>query len=245
MLLLFLVWEIIVSLPIAVLISGGGSNLQALIDKVEDGSLDVDIRMVLSNRAGALGLERAKKHSIPTCTLSHKDFGSREEFDGEMVRVLKDAGVEAIVLAGFMRIITPVFLCAFPGNIINIHPALLPSFAGAGGQTDAAEYGVQISGCTVHFVDEKMDHGAIIIQAAVPAIPGEDVEKLTKRILQVEHRILPQATKWLAEGRLSIEGRFVKLTPSKLVSSSDSKAEKAEIDIDFPCLINPPLEEGF
>ncbi|SDK38552.1 phosphoribosylglycinamide formyltransferase-1 [Maridesulfovibrio ferrireducens] len=224
-------------LPIAVLISGGGSNLQALIDKVEDGTLDVDIKMVLSNRAGAYGLERAKKHSIPTCTLSHKDYSSREDFDGEMVRVLKDAGVEAIVMAGFMRIITPVFLSAFPGKIINIHPALLPSFAGAGGQVEASEYGVQISGCTVHFVDEKMDHGAIIIQAAVPAMPGEDVETLTERILQVEHRVLPQATKWLAEGRLSLEGRFVKLASANVV--------KAELNADFPCLINPPLEEGF
>ncbi|WP_031481302.1 phosphoribosylglycinamide formyltransferase [Maridesulfovibrio frigidus] len=230
------------SLPIAVLISGGGSNLQALIDKVEDGTLDVDIRMVLSNRASAHGLERAKKHSIPTCTLSHKDFSSREEFDGEMVRVLKETGVEAIVLAGFMRIITPVFLGAFPGKIINIHPALLPSFAGAGGQADAAEYGVQISGCTVHFVDEKMDHGAIIIQAAVPATPGEEVQELAKRILQVEHRILPQATKWLAEGRLSVEGRFVKLAAAKVVSSSGSRFEANN---DFICLINPPLEEGF
>ncbi|MBI9112103.1 phosphoribosylglycinamide formyltransferase [Maridesulfovibrio ferrireducens] len=224
-------------LPIAVLISGGGSNLQALIDKVEDGTLDVDIKMVLSNRAGAYGLERARKHSIPTCTLSHKDYSSREEFDGEMVRVLKGAGVEAVIMAGFMRIITPVFLSAFPGNIINIHPALLPSFAGAGGQVEASEYGVQISGCTVHFVDEKMDHGAIIIQAAVPAMPGEDVETLTERILQVEHRVLPQATKWLAEGRLSVEGRFVKLTPANVA--------KAELNTDFPCLINPPLEEGF
>ncbi|OEU70942.1 MAG: phosphoribosylglycinamide formyltransferase [Desulfovibrio sp. S3730MH75] len=230
------------SLPIAVLISGGGSNLQALIDKVEDGSLDVDIRMVLSNRASALGLERAKKHGIPTCTLSHKDFGSREEYDGEMVRVLKDAGVEAVVMAGFMRIITPVFLGAFPGKIINVHPALLPSFAGAGGQVEAAEYGVQISGCTVHFVDEKMDHGAIIIQAAVPAIPGEDVETLTKRILQVEHRILPQATKWLAEGRLSVEGRFVEQVPA---GATPPNSAKSEMKIDFPCLINPPLEEGF
>jgi len=224
-------------LPIAVLISGGGSNLQALIDKMEEGTLDVDIRMVLSNRATAYGLERAKKHAIPTCVLSHKDFKSREDFDGEMVRVLKEAGVQAVVMAGFMRIITPVFLNAFSGQIINIHPALLPSFAGAGGQAEAVEHGVQISGCTVHFVNEKMDNGAIIIQAAVPAIPGEDVKTLSERILQVEHRILPQAAQWLAEGRLSTEGRFVKL--------GSAKVAKAELTPDFPCLINPPLEYGF
>lgn len=224
-------------LPIAVLISGGGSNLQALIDKVEEGILDVDIKVVLSNRAGAYGLERAKKHFIPTCVLSHKDFKSREEFDGEMVRILKKSGVQAVVMAGFMRIITPVFLSAFSGRIINIHPALLPSFAGAGGQAEAAEYGVQISGCTVHFVNEKMDNGAIIIQAAVPAIPGEGVESLSERILRVEHRILPQATQWLAEGRLCSEGRFVKLNPADV--------EKAELTADFPCLVNPPLEYGF
>ncbi|SMF27666.1 phosphoribosylglycinamide formyltransferase [Desulfovibrio gilichinskyi] len=224
-------------LPIAVLISGGGSNLQALIDKIEEGILDVDIKMVLSNRAGAYGLERAKTHSIPTCVLSHKDFKSREDFDGEMVRILKETGAQAVVMAGFMRIITPVFLNAFSGRIINIHPALLPSFAGAGGQTEAGEYGVQISGCTVHFVDEKMDNGAIIIQAAVPAMPGEDVDVLAKRILRVEHRILPQATQWLAEGRLRTEGRFVKLGLADVA--------KAEQDTDFPCLINPPLEYGF
>ncbi|NDV24388.1 phosphoribosylglycinamide formyltransferase [Desulfovibrio sp. JC022] len=223
------------SLPIAVLISGGGSNLQSIIEKMEDNILDVDIRMVLSNKADAYGLKRAEAYGIPTAALSHKDFGSREEFDAEMVRILKDAGVEAVIMAGFMRIITPVFLNAFPGKIINIHPAILPSFPGVDGQGDAAKYGVQLAGCTVHFVDEKMDHGAVVIQAAVPAYPGEDEDELRKRILKQEHRILPQAVQWLATGRLSATDRFVKL---------------AEADIELAktngfSLVNPPLEKGF
>ena len=223
------------SLPIAVLISGGGSNLQSLIEKMEDNILDVDIKVVLSNKADAYGLKRADAYGIPTAVLSHKDFGSREEFDAEMVRILKDAGVEAVVMAGFMRIITPVFLNAFPGKIINIHPAILPSFPGVDGQGDAAKYGVQLAGCTVHFVDEKMDHGAVIIQAAVPAYPGEDEDDLRERILKQEHRILPQAAQWLAEGRLSIEDRFVKL--------AEADVELAERD--GMSLVNPPLEQRF
>ncbi|CCO22765.1 phosphoribosylglycinamide formyltransferase [Maridesulfovibrio hydrothermalis] len=223
------------SLPIAVLISGDGSNLQVLINKMEERILDVDIKMVLSNRENAYGLKRAQAYGIPTCTLSHKDFSSREEFDGEMVRVLKESGVEAVVMAGFMRIITPVFLSAFPGKIINIHPALLPAFPGVDGQGDASKYGVRLAGCTVHFVDEKMDHGAIIIQSAVPASPGEDPEDLRLRILEQEHRILPQATQWLAEGRLRIDGRFVKL--------EEDDVELAETD--GTGLVNPPLEYGF
>lgn len=223
------------SLPIAILISGSGSNLQSLIDKKEQGVLDVEIKVVLSNKADAYGLIRAEAHGIPTAALSHKDYNSREEFDAEMVRILKEAGVQAVVMAGFMRIITPVFLNAFPGRIINIHPAILPSFPGVDGQGDAAAYGVQLAGCTVHFVDEKMDHGAVIIQAAVPAHPGEDVEGLRKRILDQEHRILPQATQWLAQGRLSIEDRFVKLAAADV--------ELAESD--YESLVNPPLEKGF
>lgn len=223
------------SLPIAVLISGSGSNLQSLINKMEDEVLDVDIKMVLSNRADAYGLKRAQAYAIPTATLSHKDFDSREEFDTEMVRILKDAGVEAVVMAGFMRIITPVFLNAFPGKIINIHPALLPSFPGVDGQGDAAKYGVQIAGCSVHFVDEKMDHGAVIIQSAVPAYPGEDPEELRARILKQEHRILPQATQWLAQDRLTMNGRFVEL--------AEAEVEFAEPD--GKSLVNPPLESRF
>ncbi|NDV25899.1 phosphoribosylglycinamide formyltransferase [Desulfovibrio sp. JC010] len=223
------------SLPIAVLISGSGSNLQSIIEKMEDNILDVDIKVVLSNKADAYGLKRAEAYGIPTAVLSHKDFGPREEFDAEMVRILKEAGVEAVVMAGFMRIITPVFLNAFPGKIVNIHPAILPSFPGVDGQGDAAKYGVQLAGCTAHFVDEKMDHGAVIIQAAVPAYPGEDEDELRERILKQEHRILPQAVQWLAKDRLSVEGRFVKL---------------AEADVDLAetdglSLINPPLEVGF
>ena len=223
------------TLPVAVLISGGGSNLQALIDRMEEGSLDVDIRMVLSNKEGTYGLKRAEIHGLPSCVIKHEDFDSRENFDAEMVRRLKKAGVEAIILAGFMRILTPVFLNAFPGGVINIHPALLPGFTGASAQADAAKHGVRISGCSVHFVDDKMDHGAIIIQAAVPAIPVVSAKVLGERILKLEHRILPQAAQWLAEGRLSVKKRFVSLAP----------ADKLPAEKGGGSLVNPPLEMGF
>ena len=204
-------------LPIAVLVSGGGSNLQSIIDRMEQSALDVDIRLVVSNKADAYGLERARKHNIPHKVLLHSDYATREAFDADMVKAINEAGVDrsgAVVMAGFMRIVTPVFLNAFENRVINIHPALLPSFPGAHGQPDAADYGVKISGCTVHFVDEKTDHGPIIIQAAVPALPGETGDALGPRILKLEHRIFPQALQWLAEDRLTIDGRFVRLEPS-------------------------------
>ncbi len=222
-------------LPIAVCVSGSGSNLQSIIDRIEDGTLDAEIRVVLSNRQGAYGLERAAKHGIPARVVEHTQFPSREEFDLEMVRIFKEAGAEAVILAGFMRILTPAFLNAFPDKILNIHPALLPSFPGVHGQGDAADYGVKLSGCTVHFVDEKMDHGPIIIQAAVPARPGEGGDELGARILKLEHRIFPQAIHWLAAGRLKIEGRHVRLMGS----------EEPKADIDGQWLANPPLEQGF
>lgn len=223
------------ALPIAVCVSGSGSNLQSIIDRIEDGTLDAEIRMVLSNKQGAYGLERAERHGIPTQVVEHSQFPSREEFDREMVGIIKKAGAEAVILAGFMRILTPVFLNAFPDRVLNIHPALLPSFPGVHGQCDAADYGVKLSGCTVHFVDEKMDHGPIIIQAAVPARPGEGGDELGARILKLEHRIFPQAIQWLAAGRLKIKGRHVRLE-----GSEEPKAETGE-----QWLVNPPLEAGF
>lgn len=225
------------TLPIAVLISGGGSNLQSIIDRMEAGSLDVSIRLVVSNDAGAFGLERAKKHGIETFVLDHKTVSDREKFDRRMIKVIKDAGAEAVALAGFMRLITPSFLAAFPQKVVNIHPALLPSFPGLHGQKQAAEYGVKMAGCTVHFVDERVDQGPIIIQAAVKAFPEDDEASLGERILKLEHRIYPQALQWLAEGRLSIEGRKVILTRgSKLPSEEQGGGE---------FFIHPPLEQGF
>lgn len=225
------------TLPIGVLVSGSGSNLQSIIDRIAEGTLDAEVRVVISNKSGAYGLERAAQAGIPTRVLQHGDYPSREEFDADMVSVLRDHGVKAVVMAGFMRIITPVFLNAFPERVINIHPALLPSFPGVDGQGDAAEYGVKIAGCTVHFVDEKMDHGPVVIQAAVPAQAGEGREELAERILKMEHRILPQAVQWLAEDRVALNGRHVHI--------KDQGRKKAEQEKDFPSLVSPALEEGF
>ena len=194
------------TMRLAVLVSGSGSNLQAIIDKAESGALDADIRLVLSNRADAYGLERARRHKVPCLALEHGGYASREAFDQAMVDAIRASGADTVALAGFMRLLTPVFLAAFPGRVLNIHPALLPSFKGAHGQRDAAEYGVRLSGCTVHFVDEHMDHGPIIIQAAVPALADDDGETLGSRILALEHRVYPQALQWLAQGTASDGG---------------------------------------
>ncbi|ADU61764.1 MAG: phosphoribosylglycinamide formyltransferase [Pseudodesulfovibrio sp.] len=233
------------SLPIAVLVSGSGSNLQSIIDRIAEGVLDAEIRLVVSNRAGAFGLERARKHNIPTKVLLHTDYPTREAFDAALVDSIHKAGVDKgglVVMAGFMRIVTPVFLSAFPHRVVNIHPALLPAFPGVHGQADAADYGVKISGCTVHFVDEEMDHGPVIIQAAVPCQAGEDGNVLGPRILKLEHRVYPQAIQWIAEDRLTIRDRHVDLKVS-----GRPKAEQPRADIDTPtyALVWPPLEAGF
>ncbi len=226
------------TLDLAVLVSGSGSNLQSVIDKVESGALDARIRLVLANKPDAYGLERARKHGIPAVCLEHKSFPVREEFDAEMVRLIRAHGADTVAMAGFMRMVTPVFLGAFPGRVVNIHPALLPSFPGVHGQRDAADYGVRFSGCTVHFVDEKMDHGPVIIQAVVPAYTQDDGDTLGGRILALEHRIYPQALQWLASGRLSIKGRKVELAPS-------SASLSARVAPAPDCMVNPPLESGF
>ncbi len=227
-------------LPLAVLVSGGGSNLQSILDKIAARALDAEVRVVLSNKPGAFGLERARALGIPAVALPHADFPSRAAFDAEMVRVINahgiGAGNGAVVLAGFMRMLTPEFLHAFPGRVVNIHPALLPSFPGTHGAADAASYGVRLAGCSVHFVDEIMDHGPVIIQAAVPAIPGEGGEALAARILKLEHCIYPQALSWLAEGRLAIEGRHVRV---------DGAAPAACGPAALPFLTSPGLEPAF
>lgn len=225
------------TLAIGVLVSGGGSNLQSLIDRMEAGILDVDIKTVISNVSGAGGLDRATRHGIAKMVLPHGDHAHRRDYDRTLARALQEAGAEAVVLAGFMRIVGPDLLFAFPGLVLNIHPALLPAFPGLHAQKKAADHGVRLSGCTVHFVDEKVDHGPIIIQAAVPALTGDDEESLGRRILRLEHRIYPQAVQWLAEGRLDVQGRHVGLRPSGR-PPADPKTLP-------PCLIHPMLEEGF
>ncbi len=196
-------------LPIAVLVSGGGTNLQAIIDAIESGKLDARIELVLSNRADAYGLVRAKNHGIPAHVLDHKEFVSREAFDEAVVALLRSRGVALVVLAGFMRLLSPVFVKAFSNRIMNIHPALLPSFPGLHVQKRAVEHGVRFSGCTVHFVNEECDEGPIIIQAVVPVFPDDTEESLAARILTQEHRIYPRAIQLYSEGRLRVEGRRV------------------------------------
>jgi len=225
------------ALPIAVLISGSGSNLQSIIDKIEQKVLHAEIKVVISNKPDAYGLTRAKKHNLRTEVIEHQNFSSREDFDQAMVRVIKDAGAEAVILAGFMRILTPAFIQAFPNKILNIHPAILPSFPGVRVQAQAADYGVRFSGCTVHFVDEKMDNGPIIIQAVVPAYVSDDGQSLGQRILNWEHRIYPQAIEWLAQGRLKIVGRKVEVR--------DCPPVFVQADETAPAFVNPGLEPGF
>jgi phosphoribosylglycinamide formyltransferase-1 len=194
---------------IAVLVSGGGTNLQAIIDAIEAKKLDAKIEVVLSNRADAYGLARARNHGLSTEILDHKNYPSREAYDQAVVDLLRGRGVELVVLAGFMRLLSPVFVKAYSNRIMNIHPALLPSFPGLHVQKKAVDHGVRFAGCTVHFVNEECDEGPIIIQAAVPVLPDDSEETLSARILTQEHRIYPRAIQLYAEGRLHVVGRRV------------------------------------
>ncbi|MFZ2417192.1 MAG: phosphoribosylglycinamide formyltransferase [Smithellaceae bacterium] len=214
-------------LKLGVLISGSGSNLQSIIDHIEKGTLPAQIKIVVSNNPEAYGLTRAKQAGISCSVLNHTDFDGREDFDREMIRILREAGVDLIVLAGFMRILTPSFLQAFPDKIINIHPALLPAFPGTHVQQQALDYGVRFSGCTVHFVDEGVDTGPIIIQAVVPVHDGDTAETLAARILKEEHKIYPQAIRYFAEGRIIKKGRHVKIK---------------NVEQDDAAMHNPPLD---
>ena len=195
--------------PIGVLVSGSGTNLQAIIDHIEAKRLDAKIEVVLSNKADAYGLVRAENHGIATEVLDHKQFPSREAYDQAVVDLLRARGVDLVVLAGFMRLLSPVFVKAYSNRIMNIHPALLPAFPGLHVQKKAVDHGVRFSGCTVHFVNEECDEGPIIIQAVVPVFPDDSEESLATRILKHEHRIYPRAIQLYAEGRLRVEGRRV------------------------------------
>ena len=197
------------TVKLGVLISGSGTNLQAIIDAIVRGDLKAEIRLVVSNRADAQGLERARRHGIETVVIEHRKFPSREDFDRAVLAALRARSVELVALAGFMRLLSPVMLDAFPGRIMNIHNSLLPSFPGIHGPKDAIEYGVKIAGCTVFFVTPGVDVGPVIVQAAVPVMPGDDEQLLAARILQQEHRILPHAISLFQQGRLEIRGRQV------------------------------------
>jgi phosphoribosylglycinamide formyltransferase-1 len=215
-------------LPIGVLISGSGTNLQAIIDAIEAGKLDAKIEVVVSNKANAFGIERARRHGIPTEVLDHRSFSSREAYDEAVVAILRQQRVALVVLAGFMRLLSPGFIRAFANRIMNIHPALLPAFPGLNVQQRAVEHGVRFSGCTVHFVNEECDEGPIIIQAVVPVLPDDTGETLAARILEQEHRIYPRAIQLYAAGRLRIVGR-------RVVVQGISNTAAHE-------LIQPPLE---
>ena len=207
-------------LRLGILASGGGTNLQSIIDQCDQGLLDADICLVISNNPGAGALERATQAGIKTACVDHRNFESREEFDQAVITTLNNAGVELVVLAGFMRIISAPFLQAFPQKIINIHPSLLPSFPGLHVQQKALDYGAKVSGCTVHFVDDGVDTGPIIIQAVVPIHPDDSEESLAARILEQEHKIYPQAIQWVAEGRVKIINRQVKITDSDVPAAT-------------------------
>jgi len=212
---------------LGVLVSGSGSNLQSLIDHVERGALDAEIRMVVSNNPCAFALERCRKHGIPSAIIDHREFTSRETFEDRLVDVLQTVGVDLVVMAGFMRILSRKFFQSFPMRVMNIHPALLPAFPGMHVQQKAVDYGVKFSGCTVHFADEGVDSGPIIIQAVVPVYDEDDAETLAARILSQEHRIYPQAVQYYAEGRIEFVGRKVR------IQNIDRVTEKA--------MQNPPL----
>lgn len=196
-------------LRIGVLASGRGSNLQAIIDAIEAGKLDCRLAVVVSDRADARALERARKHGAEAVFLDPKAYGSREAFDQAVLAVLAEHRVELVCLAGYMRVLSPAFVRALPGQIMNIHPALLPSFPGLHAQRQALRHGVKISGATVHFVDEGVDTGPIICQAAVPVGEDDTEETLAARILAEEHQLYPRAIRLFAEGRLSLLGRRV------------------------------------
>ncbi len=192
-------------ITLGVLASGSGTNLQAVLDAIAAGKLDARVAVVVSNVEGSGALERARSAAVPVVVVDHKKHAERRSFDAAVVDVLRAHGVEWVVLAGFMRLLTEVLLDAFPMRVVNIHPALLPAFPGVHAQRQALDYGARVTGCTVHLVDRGTDTGPIVAQAAVPVLDGDDEETLRLRILRREHELLPRALQWIAEGRLVVE----------------------------------------
>lgn len=222
-------------MKIGILASGTGSNAQAIIERIASGALTASIGVIISNRPNAQVLERAKKAGLPARLIERSQHPNRLAYDAALVSALQEHDCQLIVLAGYMLVLSKVFLDAFPGKVVNIHPSLLPSFPGTAGALNAMTYGVKVTGCSVHFVDEDIDTGPLIIQAAVPLRAGEDLDSLKQRIHRAEHRIYPQALQWFVEGRLSVAGRQVSL------ALGSRPLAKTEPDL----LISPPLEEGF
>lgn len=222
-------------LKLGILASGNGTNAQAIMDKARAGLIDAEICLVCSNNPNAGVLERAQKAGVTSIVLQPGDFPDRESYDIALVKVFQACGTQAVALAGYMRLLSRAFLELFKGPVLNIHPAILPSFPGLRGIADTVAYGVKIGGVSVHFVDEKMDSGPLIIQAALGIDAGETAETLAPRIHALEHRIYPQALQWLCEGRLERRGRKVFLAQGRKKPSPSPAG----------CLIWPPLEEGF
>ena len=198
---------------LGVLCSGRGTDLQSIIDAVKSGQIDATIEIVLTDKPDAYALRRAENEGIAAVCVNRKEYDGRQPFEEELVRRLDAAGVTLVILAGFMRILTPYFVRHYKGRIMNIHPALLPSFPGAHAHRDVLAYGVKVSGCTVHFVDEGTDSGPIILQAAVPVLDGDTEETLGARVLEEEHKIYPRAVQLYCEGRLHVDGRHVTILP--------------------------------
>lgn len=194
---------------IGVLISGRGSNLKSILDACNSGIIRAQVVLVVSNRADAGGLLYAKQSGIEAVVLSHKQYPVREDYDARIVRELQDRNVDLVCLAGFMRLLSPAFIRAFPGRIMNIHPALLPAFPGLHAHKQAVDYGVKLTGCTVHFVDEGLDSGPIILQKTIEVKPGDTEDSLSDRMLPLEHQTFVEAIRLFFENRLKIEGRKV------------------------------------
>jgi phosphoribosylglycinamide formyltransferase-1 len=194
-----------VTLELGVLVSGTGSNLGAILSAISAGRLDARVRLVVSNKAEAKALDRARAAGVAAAVVSHRDYATRNDYDAAVVRALREAGVEWVMLAGFMRIVTPTFLDAFRDRVLNVHPALLPAFPGVDAQQQALDYGAKVTGCTVHFVDAGVDTGPVVAQAAVPVLEGDDRERLAARILVEEHRLVVEVLAMCAEGRVSLE----------------------------------------
>ncbi len=210
-------------LRLGVLVSGGGTNLQAILDAVDAG-LPVKPAVVVSNRPGVFALERAARAGVPAVVVDHRAFSGREAFEDALVAALAEAGADLVALAGFMRLLTARFLGRFPLRTVNVHPALCPAFPGVDAPAQALAWGVAITGCTVHFVDAGTDTGPIITQAAVPVHPDDDRDRLHARIQREEHRLLPLALGWLAEGRVRVDGRRVRVLPEATWPSTSTRS---------------------
>ena len=198
---------------LGVLVSGRGSNLQAIIDAISADRLDAKIGLVISDNPDAHALQRVAGWNIPTVVVDRKKYSSRQDFEEQLATEFSLHHVDLILLAGFMRILSSHFISRFPGKIMNIHPALLPAFPGLNAQKQALDYGAKVAGCTVHFVDEGMDSGPIILQEAVPVLDNDTVETLSERILHVEHILYPRAVNLYCQQRLEVEGRRVRILP--------------------------------